>query len=323
MNKKVLITGGAGFIGSHLAERLLTEGDYVTVIDNLSTGRTENIAHLKTDKKFSFVHDTIFNYHKIKHLISKCDIVYHLAAAVGVKYIIENPLKSIQINVQGTEIVLELASLYKKKCFFASTSEVYGKNDKPLLKEDDDSIIGPTRIYRWSYACTKALDEFMALSYHKENGLQVVIGRFFNTCGPRQTGKYGMVIPRFVQQAISGEPMTIYGDGRQVRSFTYIDDTIDGMTGLMVNEEANGGIFNVGSHESITILELAEKIKALANSPSEITYIPYDKVYIKGFEDMRYRVPDISKISALTGYYPKVRLDEMLRRIIGYHYSKK
>ena len=319
MGKRVLITGGAGFIGSHLAERLLREGDYVTVIDDLSTGRKENIASLESDKRFSFVHDTIFNHHKMKHLISRCDAVYHLAAAVGVKYIIENPLKSIQINVHGTEIVLELSSRYKKKCFFASTSEVYGKNDKPLLKEEDDSVIGPTHIYRWSYACTKALDEFMALSYHKENGLQVVIARFFNTCGPRQTGKYGMVIPTFVRQAISGEPLTVYGDGQQVRSFTYIDDTIDAILGLMVKDEANGEIFNVGSHETITILELAEKIRALTDSSSEIVFIPYDKVFIRGFEDMRYRVPDISKIAALTGYHPKVKLDDMLRRIIQYH----
>lgn len=319
MPKKVLITGGAGFIGSHLAERLVNEGHTVTVIDDLSTGCRENIQPLLKKKNFRFYHNTIFNRLLMRWLISRCDIVYHLAASVGVRYIIENPLKSLKINVRGTEIILDLCSRYRKKVLLASTSEIYGKNDKQPLKEEDDRILGSTHIYRWSYSCSKAMDEFLALAFYKEKALPVIIARFFNICGPRQTGRYGMVIPRFVQQALKNEPITVYGDGQQVRSFTYIDDAVEAIVRLENHAEATGQIFNVGSRESITILELARTIKDLASSKSEIVHIPYEEAYETGFEDMRYRVPDISKIANLTGYEPQTSLEQMLRGIIAHH----
>lgn len=323
MPEKILITGGAGFIGSHLIERLLSRGHEVSVIDDLSTGRMENISTFMRRKGFVFYKDTIFNLRRMRKLIGQCRAVYHLAAAVGVRYIIQNPLKSLQTNIRGTEIVLDLAAQFGRPVFLASTSEIYGKNDRELLKEDDDRILGPTTVYRWSYSCTKALDEFLALAYFKEKKLPVIIGRLFNICGPRQTGRYGMVVPRFVQQALSGEQITVYGDGRQVRSFTYISDALDAVAVLLENPRAVGEIFNIGSYESITILELAYLIKKLANSSSEVVNVPYADAYAFGFEDMRYRVPDITKISALTGYKPRVKLEEMLRLIIAYHSERK
>lgn len=315
-NMKVLVTGGAGFIGSHLAERLLDQKDEVWVIDNLSTGRRQNISHLEQREDFTFIYDTILNEKLIGMLVPNCDLIYHLAAAVGVKFIIDNPLKSIQINVRGTEILLEFASKHKKKVILTSSSEVYGKNDKIPLSEDNNRILGSTNIHRWSYSCTKALSEFLALAYHREKGLPMVIARLFNVCGPRQTEAYGMVIPSFVNQALANRPITIYGDGEQVRTFTYITDTIDALVSLNNYSQAIGETFNIGSDQSITILELAKKIKALAKSRSEIIFIPYEKVYGQGFEDMRCRVPDITKISKLTGYTPKVGLDEMLQRVL-------
>ncbi|MBI3990704.1 MAG: GDP-mannose 4,6-dehydratase [Candidatus Omnitrophica bacterium] len=319
MPEKILITGGAGFIGSHLAERLVSQGKEVTVIDDLSTGRIENISSLLKCKGFTFCRETIFNQRRVRKLIKQSDAVYHLAAAVGVKYIIEHPLKSLQTNIRGTEIVLDSAAEFGRLTFLASTSEIYGKNDRELLKEDDDRILGPTTIYRWSYSCTKALDEFLALAYFKERKLPVVIGRFFNICGPRQTGRYGMVVPRFIRQALSGEPITVYGDGRQVRSFTYISDALDAVALLLQNPQSAGDIFNIGGYESITILELAYLIKKIAKSSSEIVHIPYQDAYPSGFEDMRYRVPDITKLSNLTGYKPKVTMEEMMRLIAAYH----
>ncbi|MCK4325738.1 GDP-mannose 4,6-dehydratase [bacterium] len=313
---KVLITGGAGFIGSHLCEELLRRGDEVTVIDDLSTGRRENIEHLESNKNFKFVEGTILNYEPMKGLVDECDIVYHLAAAVGVKFIINHPLKSMQINVRGTENVLELASKDKKKVLLTSSSEIYGKKENGIFKEEDDRVLGTTTISRWSYSCTKALDEFLALAYYREKGLPVVIVRLFNTCGPRQTGRHGMVIPRFIRQALSGEPITVYGDGKQTRSFTCVTDVVKAMAELADRPKAVGQIFNLGSEEGITISGLAEKIKELTNSRSEIVYIPYEEAYQEGFEDMRHRVPDISKVRNLIGYWPQMKLEDMLREII-------
>ena len=314
--KQNLITGGAGFIGSHLAEALIKMGENVVVIDDLSTGRLENISHLKDKTGFRFVRESILNKAVLKKLIKDCDVIYHLAAAVGVKFIIDNPIKSMEINIKGTENVAELAGKEKKKVLFTSTSEIYGKKECGLLKEDDDRILGTTKIARWSYSCTKAADEFLLLAYHRRKALPIVIVRLFNTCGPRQIGKYGMVIPRFKKQALSGDPITVYGDGKQTRSFTYITDVIEAMIALMNHPGAVGEVFNVGSEEGVTIFALAEKIKALSKSKSKITLIPYEEAYEKGFEDMRHRVPDLSKIRKLINYAPKVNLDGMLRRIV-------
>ena len=316
-----LITGGAGFIGSHLAEELLCRGEVVTVIDNLSTGRMDNIAHLKKNPNFSCHIDTIMNGKLMKRLISECDIVYHMAAAVGVKYIIDNPLESIHTNVKGTEIVLELANAAgKKKVILASTSEIYGKDrpGKRSFSEDDDRLLGSTTISRWSYSCAKAMDEFLALAYWREKKLPVVIVRFFNTCGPRQTGRYGMVVPRFVKQALMNKPITIYGDGKQTRSFTYVSDAVRAIIGLAKKPEAVGEVFNIGNHRSVTIEELARKVKRLTGSKSNIAHVPYEKAYEKGFEDMRHRHPDITKIRKMIGFKPEVDLDEMLKHIIRY-----
>lgn len=317
--KKVLITGGAGFIGSYLAEALLKKKRKVVIIDNLSTGNMENINHLKGNKNFSYYIDTIMNKPLMKRLIENSDITYHLAAAVGVKFIIDNPLESIQINVRGTELVLELANdLGKKKVILASTSEIYGKNKdgKTSFKEDDDRILGTTSISRWSYSCTKALDEFLALAYYREKKLPIVIVRLFNTCGPRQTGRYGMVVPRFIKQALLNQPITVYGDGTQTRSFTYVDDVVNAVIRLSEHPHAVGEIFNVGNSKSISINELAEKIKRMTNSKSVIVHIPYEKAYEKGFEDMRYRQPDITKIKGLIGFKPRVSMENMLKKII-------
>jgi len=316
-----LITGGAGFIGSHLAEELLNRNEEAVVVDNLSTGSMENIKHLKTNNRFTCHIDTIMNERLMKRLIKECDIVYHMAAAVGVKYIIDNPLESIRTNVRGTEIILELAnSLGKKKVIVASTSEIYGK-DRPgikCFKEDDDRVLGSTTISRWSYSCTKALDEFLALAYWREKKLPVVIVRFFNTCGPRQTGRYGMVMPRFVKQALKDQPITIYGDGKQTRSFTYVSDVVKAVVGLANHPKAVGEVFNIGNPKAVSIHDLALKIKKVTGSKSTIVRIPYEKAYEKGFEDMRHREPNIAKIKSLIGFEPKVHLNEMIEKIIEY-----
>jgi len=316
-----LITGGAGFIGSHLTEELLRRGEEVTVIDNLATGSMDNIAHLKSHPKFSYHINTIVNRRLMEKLIRRSDMVYHMAAAVGVKYIIDNPLESIRTNINGTEIVLDLAySLGKKKVILASTSEIYGKNrpGKSTFSEDDDRVLGPTTTSRWSYSCTKAVDEFLALAYWHEKRMPVVIVRFFNTCGPRQTGRYGMVVPRFIKQALSGEPITIYDDGKQSRCFTDISDSVKAVMLLSRNPKAVGSIFNIGNPENnITINALAKKIKKMTGSGSAIKHISYNKAYKEGFEDMRHREPDISKLKRLTGFKPVVDIDDMLRGIIG------
>ncbi len=312
----VLITGGAGFIGSHLAKTLLEKGDKVTVIDDLSTGRRENISDIEGDSNFSFVKATILDEKIMEELIGKCEIIYHLAAAVGVKFVIDNPIKSIEINVKGTEAVLRIASRNKKRVFLTSTSEVYGKAENGLFKEDSDRVVGATTIRRWSYSCSKALDEFMALAYHIEMGLPVIIGRLFNTCGPGQTGKYGMVIPRFVEQALSNQPLTVYGDGKQTRSFCYVGDAVRAMIGLVEEPKAAGQIFNIGTEEAITIEDLAKKVIKLTNSSSQIVYVTYEKAYQAGFEDMRHRVPDISRIRDLIGYEPRYDLDMILKEVI-------
>lgn len=319
---RFLITGGAGFIGSHLAEELLKRGEEVVVIDDLSTGSRDNIEHLLDNKYFTFVHNTIINELVMKKLVDSCDIIYHLAAAVGVKYILDNPLKSMEINVKGTEIVLELASKDGKKVLLASTSEVYGKNPSSVFPETADSILGATKISRWSYACAKAMDEFFGLAYAREKDLPVVIVRFFNTVGPRQTGRYGMVIPRFVNNALNDLPITVYGDGKQTRSFTYVKDVVRGIIDLMNHPQAAGDVFNIGNPQGISIENLAKKIKEMTHSKSEIVYLSYEQAYGEGFEDMRYRVPDITKIHNLTGFVPKVSLDDILTDVINFAKSK-
>jgi UDP-glucose 4-epimerase len=316
-----LITGGAGFIGSHLAEELITKGNSVCAIDNLSTGRLENVKHLLSSKRFAFVNGSVLDRSLMKKLVEESDVIYHLAAAVGVKYIIENPLKAIQTNVHGTEAVLELASERKQKVMIASSSEVYGKDGGVPYKENGDRLMGATTISRWSYACTKALDEFTALAYFRERELPVVIARFFNTCGPRQTGQYGMVIPRFVRNALLGKPIVVYGDGSQTRCFTFVGDAVRAVSALMEADRAIGEVFNVGSIQEIEIRELARKVIELTGSSSRIEFMSYKEAYGEGFEDMKRRVPDITKIRNLIGWYPEVDLGELLQEVIKYERS--
>ncbi len=313
-----LITGGAGFIGSHLADQLLREGHYVSVLDNLSTGSIRNIAHLKGNPRFRYTIDTVTNEPLLAELVDECDVVFHLAAAVGVKLIVEAPVHTIETNVHGTEVVLTHANKKKKLVLVASTSEVYGKSTSVPFREDDDLVMGPTPKHRWAYACSKAIDEFLALAYWKEKKLPVVIARLFNTVGPRQTGQYGMVIPNFVRQALAGYPITVFGDGSQTRSFTYVGDVVCALVGLVKEPMAVGQVFNIGNGEEISIRALAERVKALTGSSSEIVTVPYEQAYEAGFEDMPRRVPDISKIHALIGYQPRVQLDEILTRVIEY-----
>jgi UDP-glucose 4-epimerase len=315
---RALITGGAGFIGSHLAEALLNAGHDVDIIDNLSTGSIRNIEHLKGHPRFRYVIDTLTNESLLAELIDRNDVIFHFAAAVGVKLIVEQPVHTIETNVHGTEVVLKHANKKKKLVFIASTSEVYGKNTDVPFREDADLVMGPTIKHRWAYACSKAIDEFLALAYWKERDLPVVIVRFFNTVGPRQTGQYGMVLPSFVRQALSGEPITVFGDGKQQRSFTYIGDVVDCLLKLMKEPKSVGGVFNIGNKEEVTILGLAEQVKNLTGSASPIVFVPYDKAYEEGFEDMPRRVPDLTKIHTLVGYEPKVQLNEIITRVIEY-----
>ncbi len=313
-----LITGGAGFIGSHLADQLLREGNRVYALDNLSTGSIANIAHLKGNPRFEYVIDTVTNEPVLAELVDQCDIIFHLAAAVGVKLIVEAPVHTIETNVHGTEVVLKHANKKKKLVLIASTSEVYGKSAAVPFGEDEDLVLGPTKKHRWAYACSKMIDEFLALAYWKEKKLPVVIARLFNTVGPRQTGQYGMVIPNFVRQALAGQPITVFGDGTQTRSFTYVGDVVDALVRLAAEPTAVGRVFNIGNAEEISIGALAERVKALTGSSSPIVTIPYDEAYETGFEDMPRRVPDIGKIQALIGYQPRVNLDEILTRVIEY-----
>ncbi len=318
---KFLITGGAGFIGSHLAERLLEEGHEVCVIDDLSTGSIENIEHLKDQKGFSYVIDTIMNSSLLAELIDKCDVVYHLAAAVGVMLIVESPVRTIETNVKGTEEVLKHANKKKKKVVIASTSEVYGKSAEKFFSEDGDLVFGPTTKGRWSYACSKAIDEFLGLAYWKEKGLPVIIVRFFNIVGPRQTGRYGMVIPRFVKQSLQNKPITIFGDGTQSRCFTHVQDAVNALVKLSLDDRIVGQIVNLGNDDEISVKNLADKIKKLTGSDSEIKYISYDEAYEEGFEDMQKRVPDLSRIKGLIGYEPEHSLDDIINDVISYYKS--
>ncbi len=319
---KALITGGAGFVGSHLAETLLEGGDEVFVLDDLSTGSIENIEHLKPHERFHYTIDSVMNAPMTAEAIDRVDVVFHLAAAVGVRLIVDSPVKTIETNVHGTEMVLSLANKKHKKVVVASTSEVYGKSNVVPFHEDADLVMGPTIKGRWSYACSKAIDEFLALAYHKERRLPVVIVRLFNTVGPRQTGRYGMVIPNFVKQALLGHPITVFGDGQQSRCFTYVSDVVGALAQLAVHEDAVGSVFNIGNdHEEVTILDLARRIKAAARSRSEIVLIPYDQAYEEGFEDMPRRVPDLTRVRDLIGYQPKVHLDEIIERVIEYFTS--
>ncbi len=313
-----LITGGAGFIGSHLAEALLDSGWTVEVIDDLSTGSIANIAHLKGHPDFSYVLDTVTNRPLMLELVDRADVVFHLAAAVGVRLIVEEPVRTIETNIKATELVLELCGRKQKPVLTTSTSEVYGKLDQPTFSEEDDLVIGPTSRARWCYAASKIIDEFLAKAYFKEKGLPTVIVRVFNTIGPRQTGQYGMVVPRFVKQADGGEPITVYGDGTQRRSFTWVGDVVQAMITLIQHPKAYGEVFNIGHNREISIYELAVLIKELTESTSEIVFVPYEQAYEKGFEDMPRRLPDLSKISHTIGYKPTLDLPEMLELIIAH-----
>lgn len=315
---RILITGGAGFIGSHLAERHLQVGDEVAVIDNLSTSDITNVQHLEGHDRFTCKIDDILNFESLRPMIDNCDMIYHLAAAVGVEYVLENPLQTLTTNIRGTEHVLELANEKKKKVILASTSEIYGKkNGNVPFREDSDRILGPTTVVRWSYSTTKAVDELLALAYWKEKRLPVVIVRPFNVIGPRQTGHFGMVVPRLIKQAVLGHPITVYDSGEQRRCWTYIDDAIDGFVGLALSDNAIGEIVNLGSNFESSIKDLAFKIKEITGSESEIQFTPYDQTRRNGrYEDLSYRAPDLEKIRSLVGYDPKVDLDEALARII-------
>ena len=314
---RVLITGGAGFVGSHLAEALLDRSDEVFVLDDLSTGSIDNIAHLKDKPRFHYTIDSVTNEPLLAEMLDRCDTVVHLAAAVGVKLIVEAPVRTIETNVHGTEVVLKHANKKKKLVVIASTSEVYGKSAAVPFREDADLVLGPTSKHRWAYACSKLIDEFLALAYWKERKLPVVIVRLFNTVGPRQTGQYGMVVPTFVRQALSGRPITVFGDGTQSRSFTYVGDVVKAVVALINEPRAVGEVFNIGTGREISIGELASRVRQIAESSSPIVKIPYDQAYEAGFEDMPRRIPDISKIRALVGYEPTVELDEILIRVIA------
>jgi UDP-glucose 4-epimerase len=315
---RALLTGGAGFVGSHLAQALLDEGHTVEVIDDLSTGSLSNIAHLADRPGFSYTIDTVMNEPLMGELVDRSDVIFHLAAAVGVKLIVEAPVRTIETNVHGTEIVLEQAKRGGQRVIIFSTSEVYGKSTAVPFSEEADLVMGPTSKHRWAYACSKAIDEFLALAYFKEYKLPVVIVRLFNTVGPRQTGRYGMVIPTFVTQALAGAPITVFGDGRQSRAFTYVGDVVSGLVKLAAAPAAAGEVFNIGNHEEISMMGLAEKVKAMTGSSSPIVLVPYDQAYEAGFEDMPRRVPDLRKIQAAVGYASTVGLDEILARVIAH-----
>ena len=329
--ERALITGGAGFIGSHLAEALLDKGQRVTIIDDLSTGRFENISHLVDNPNFHFAIDTITNESVLDRLASECDVIYHLAAAVGVRLIVEKPVQTIETNIMGTEAVLRAARRYRAKTLIASTSEVYGKSNRVPFREDDDLVLGPTFRSRWSYAATKMVDEFLGLAYHQEEGLPVVFFRLFNTVGPRQVGRFGMVIPRFVEQALSGERVTIYSDGQMTRCFMHVHDAVRAIVALADSPEAVGQVFNVGATHEITILDLARTVLSVVDgsdtlppiNDARLEFIPYEKAYAKGFEDMRRRVPDTTKINQLTGWRPQNDLRQILQDVIEEISSKR
>ena len=316
---KILITGGAGFIGSHLAEKLLETGNEVYVIDNLSTGSLDNVEHLLSNPKFNLVIDTIMNEIVMDRLISECHQIYHLAAAVGVELIVKNLVEVIETNILGSDMVFKLSNRYLRKVLVTSTSEIYGKSENVPFGEEDDRILGATTKSRWCYSASKAIDEFLGLAYHKEKNLDMIIVRLFNTVGPRQSGQYGMVLPRFIQNALQNIPLDVYGDGSQVRCFTYVKDVVNAMVSLMSNPDATGQIFNIGSDEPISILELAKQIIGQSGSQSDINFVPYEEAYEVGFEDMKIRIPDISKIKKYIGYKPKNSLNKILQSLIAYH----
>jgi UDP-glucose 4-epimerase len=316
---RVLITGGAGFIGSHLTDAYLERGDEVFCIDDLSTGSIENIAHVKRHPRFHYTIGSVHDQPLVAELVDQCDVIFHLAAAVGVKLIVESPVRTIETNVHCTEVVLAQANKKKKKVLVASTSEVYGLSSEVPFREDGNLVMGATTKGRWSYACSKAIDEFLALAYWRERKLPTIVVRLFNTVGPRQTGQYGMVIPTFVRQALAGRPLTVYGDGKQTRCFGYVGDVVGALIKLMDHEGAVGQVFNVGSTEEVSILELAERIKELTKSESEIVLVPYDEAYEEGFEDMPRRIPDTSKLAKLIDFRPQMKLDGILQSVIAYH----
>lgn len=313
---RILVTGGAGFIGSHLCERLLAAGHEVTALDDLSTGRLSNLESFRSHPKFHFVEGDVTEFSMVRGLAASADLVYHLAAAVGVKYVLENPLRSLTTNIRGTEVVLHACDQYKRKVIVFSSSEVYGKGTSVPFSEDDDRLLGPTQKLRWSYACGKAVDECLALSYYEQHQLPVVIVRCFNTCGPRQSAAYGMVIPNMIERALAGKPILVFGDGQQTRCFSAVHDVVRGVMMLADSKAAEGGIFNIGTDEEVTVLELAERVRRLCRSESEIQRVPYEAVYGSSFEDMRRRVPDLSKIRRVVGYRPEVRLDQLLEMTI-------
>ena len=313
---RVLITGGAGFIGSHLTERLIARGDQVTILDDLSTGRYENVAHLDGRPAFQVVIGSILNAQLVDKLVERCDVVFHLAAAVGVELIIRRPLESMTTNIKGSEIVLEMAHRYRKKILIASTSEIYGKNTNGPLREETDRILGSPLKSRWSYSTSKAVDEILAYIYWKEKGVPTVIVRLFNTVGPRQSGAYGMVIPRFVARALAGEVLLVHGDGKQSRCFLHVQDVVDAMAKLMDHPRAMGEVFNLGSQEEVTIEDLANRVIRITHSASRMAYIPYHEAYEAGFEDMRRRVPDISKIRSFIGFEPSMNLDQIIESVV-------
>ncbi|MBP7691375.1 MAG: GDP-mannose 4,6-dehydratase [Anaerolineales bacterium] len=315
---RALITGGAGFIGSHLAETLLAQGHAVTAVDNLSTGRRANVAHLLDHPRFQMVYETVTHEAVMDRLVSEGDVIFHLAAAVGVELIVKDPVRTIETNLQGTEVALRLARRYGRKILIASTSEVYGKSAALPFREDADRVMGPTTKSRWSYAESKAIDEFLALAYHKQFDVPVVICRFFNTVGPRQTGSYGMVIPRLVQRALAGEPLLVYGDGSQSRCFCNVKDTVRAVIALAAAPAAVGEIYNVGSQEEITILALAERIRARTGAAAPLALVPYEQAYEKGFEDMQRRVPSLDKIKAAIDWSPTFTLDQTLEQVIQF-----
>src|ERR1700746_3750720 len=319
---RYFITGGAGFFGSHLAERLLDRGDHVVLLDNLSTGSVENIRHLKSSPRLQYHLDNIENRQLLAELVDDADVIVHLAAAVGVKLIVESPVRTIETNVNGTQRILEAACKKKKLVFTASTSEVYGKNTNVPFREDADLVLGPTTKGRWSYAASKALDEFLALSYWKEKKLPVIVVRFFNTVGPRQTGRYGMVLPNFVKSALDNAPIQVYGDGKQSRCFCDVRDTVESLLRLIDSPRAVGEVVNIGNTEEITIEGLAQRVKQRTSSGSAIEFIPYDKAYEPGFEDMMRRVPSVDKLQALTGFRPLTPLNEIIDRVATFFQQK-
>jgi UDP-glucose 4-epimerase len=312
---RYLITGGAGFIGSHLADALLAGGHRVHVLDDLSTGSIENIRHLKVEPRFEYTIDTVHDRRLVAELVDEADIIFHLAAAVGVRLIVDSPVRTIETNVHCTEVVLDQANKKKKPVLIASTSEVYGKGNGIPFREDHDLTLGATAVGRWAYACSKAIDEFLAVAYWKERKLPTVVVRLFNTVGPRQTGRYGMVVPRFVRQALTGQPLTVYGDGNQRRCFCHVTDVVEALTDLMHNEAAYGEVINVGSQEEVSILELAHRVMKLTGSDSEPTFTSYDEAYEEGFEDMHRRVPDTSKVEAMIGWRPTRSLNEIIEDV--------